>query len=190
MNPWTFLGYLIKKRKRPSRGHTRSETSQTFTYEDQMPKDNEKTKKEAKGMHWVYKLDPKTRNQSARTPEDLLVNLEEEYGVFDFDPCPPEPDFDGLEREWGKNNFVNPPFNNLKKWLGKAVQEWNEGEKQIIFLMPIRVHTDYFIDTVIPLIESQKVKCFIIRGGVKFRGYKLRAPFGCMYLVFPSSKPE
>ena len=46
------------------------------------------------------------------TPPDLYAKLAEEYGPFDFDPCPfPTPEgFNGLEIPWGRMSYVNPPF--------------------------------------------------------------------------------
>lgn len=49
------------------------------------------------------------------TPPALLEKLAEEFGPFDFDPCPhPLPEgFDGLACEWGRRNYVNPPFGSI-----------------------------------------------------------------------------
>ena len=45
------------------------------------------------------------------TPPDMMTDLNVEFN-FDFDPCPhPKPEgFDGLTVEWGRRNWVNPPF--------------------------------------------------------------------------------
>ena len=45
------------------------------------------------------------------TPPEVYTPLDQEFN-FDFDPCPyPLPEgFDGLTCEWGKSNYVNPPF--------------------------------------------------------------------------------
>ena len=80
------------------------------------------------------------------TPKDLMNKLNNKF-KFDFDPCPyPKPkNFDGLTNEWGKSNYVNPPFGSIihqgkKKgataWVRKAIAE-NEKGKDIVFVYPI-----------------------------------------------------
>lgn len=80
------------------------------------------------------------------TPPDLMKELQLEFN-FDFDPCPfPKPDnFDGLDCEWGKRNYVNPPFGSIihngKKvgptaWARKAIAEYGKGKK-VVFVYPI-----------------------------------------------------
>lgn len=80
------------------------------------------------------------------TPPDLYRQLDEEFR-FDFDPCPwPLPEgFDGLTCEWGKSNYVNPPFGSIihqgkKKgptaWVRKAIQERDKG-KLVVLVYPV-----------------------------------------------------
>lgn len=80
------------------------------------------------------------------TPPELYESLNAEFR-FDFDPCPyPLPDgFDGLTCEWGKRNYVNPPFGSImhqgrKKgptaWMRKAVEEWRKG-KLVVIVYPV-----------------------------------------------------
>ena len=80
------------------------------------------------------------------TPNDVMKELNDEFN-FDFDPCPyPKPDdFDGLTNEWGKSNYVNPPFGSIihegkKKgptaWVRKSIAE-NEKGKDVVFVFPI-----------------------------------------------------
>ena len=80
------------------------------------------------------------------TPENLMKELNDEF-KFDFDPCPyPKPeDFDGLTNEWGKSNYVNPPFGSIihegkKKgptaWGRKSIAEHEKG-KDVVFVYPI-----------------------------------------------------
>lgn len=80
------------------------------------------------------------------TPKPLMEQLQLEFN-FDFDPCPyPKPEgFDGLTCEWGKANYVNPPFgaimhNGSRKgqtaWARKAIMEYKKGKK-VVMVYPI-----------------------------------------------------
>jgi len=80
------------------------------------------------------------------TPKEVYDTLDKEF-KFDFDPCPhPKPEeFDGLECEWGKSNYVNPPFGSIihkgkKKgataWVRKAIEENKKGKK-VVLVYPI-----------------------------------------------------
>ena len=93
-----------------------------------------------------HKGNPKDGKHYWLTPKDLMKELNDEFN-FDFDPCPyPKPnDFDGLTNEWGKSNYVNPPFGSIihegkKKgataWVRKALEEYKKG-KDIVFLYPL-----------------------------------------------------
>jgi hypothetical protein len=79
-------------------------------------------------------------------PPRLMAKLQSEF-AFDFDPCPhPIPaGFDGLTCDWGKSNYVNPPFGSIihhgkKKgptaWAKKAIAEHAKG-KAVVFVYPI-----------------------------------------------------
>lgn len=81
------------------------------------------------------------------TPPDLYARLNAEFGPFDFDPCPNPKldDFDGLTCEWGKSNYVNPPFGSIlhqgkKKgptaWVRKAIVEQAKG-KRVVLVYPV-----------------------------------------------------
>jgi hypothetical protein len=80
------------------------------------------------------------------TPPELYAQLDAEFH-FDFDPCPyPLPaGFDGLTCEWGKRNYVNPPFGSImhegrKKgptaWVRKALEEHAKG-KLVVLVFPL-----------------------------------------------------
>lgn len=80
------------------------------------------------------------------TPPELYAQLDAEF-AFDFDPCPyPLPEgFDGLTCEWGRSNYVNPPFGSIvhqgkKKgptaWVRKAIEEHRKG-KTVVLVYPI-----------------------------------------------------
>ena len=76
------------------------------------------------------------------TPPSLYASLNAEFS-FTFDPCPfPKPDdFDGLTAEWGRSNYVNPPFGSIlhegkKKgptaWVRKALAEQAKGRSTVL----------------------------------------------------------
>lgn len=80
------------------------------------------------------------------TPPELYRELDDEFS-FDFDPCPyPLPDgFDGLTCEWGRSNYVNPPFGSIihegkKKgptaWVRKSLVERAKG-KLVVLVYPV-----------------------------------------------------
>lgn len=80
------------------------------------------------------------------TPMPLMEDLQKEF-QFDYDPCPyPLPEgYDGLEAEWGKSNYVNPPFGVVmhkgkKKgatgWARKCIEEYKKGKK-VVMVYPI-----------------------------------------------------
>lgn len=107
------------------------------------------------------------------TPSYIYDKLNEEFN-FDFDPCPLEygeitPEKDGLLKEWGKVNFVNPPYSkNLKpKFIHKAIEEKNKG-KIVVMLLPVSTSTKLFHDIILPNI-SQPIRFF--KGRIKFIGH-------------------
>lgn len=72
------------------------------------------------------------------TPPDMMIRLNDEFN-FDYDPCPhPRPEeYDGLEAEWGKRNWVNPPFTGgVSKWVKKSIAEQAKG-KLVVLILPI-----------------------------------------------------
>ena len=113
-----------------------------------------------------------------KTPKEVYQVLDAEFG-FDFDPCPSNPDFDGLRVYWGKRNFVNPPYGReIPKWIKKGFDEWKTG-KTVVFLIPSRTDTSYWHDYIMKADEIR-----FIRGRLKFSGSKNPAPFPSAIVVF------
>jgi hypothetical protein len=63
-----------------------------------------------------------------RTPPDL-------YPKDCFDPCPVNPQFDGLEIPWHGDVFCNPPYSQARYWIEKAIAE-RANCKSIVMLLP------------------------------------------------------
>ena len=82
---------------------------------------------------------PKSKTDKWKTPPEIYNKLNEEF-KFDFDPCPinwKEGDPDGLIIEWGKSNFVNPPYSNVSKWIKKGYEEFKKGKKVVMLINAI-----------------------------------------------------
>lgn len=120
-----------------------------------------------------------------QTPQDMLEELNKEFGEV-FDPCPANYDgsFDGLEIEWKKVNFVNPPYSKMKEWIAKCHEEWKKG-KTVILLIPPRTCTSYWHK----YIEGNAEVRFI-KGRVRFidgrnpTAKPKPAPFPSVWVIF------
>lgn len=117
-----------------------------------------------------------SKNDHVETPEDLYNSLNDEFH-FDFDPCPFKADFDGLQIDWGKSNYVNPPYSNIQSFMKKAVEEMKKGNLTV-FLIPLRMGSRYWERLVIPYASEVRP----IAGYIKFKGYEkirgLNIPIG------------
>jgi len=113
-----------------------------------------------------------------QTPDYIFQILNDEFD-FDFDPCPPDPQFDGLKISWGERNFVNPPYGRqIQYWLKKGYQEAQQG-KLVVFLIPSRTDTVWWHDYVMKADEIR-----FIRGRLKFKGAKNNAPFPSAIVIY------
>jgi hypothetical protein len=111
-----------------------------------------------------------------KTPKAVYEQLEQEFH-FDHDPCPVHPTVDGLTSEWGKVNFVNPPYGReLPKWIKKGYEEHLKG-KTVVFLIPSRTDTRWWHD------YCMKGEIRFIKGRLKFDDQKNSAPFPSAIVV-------
>ncbi len=118
-----------------------------------------------------------SERQNWKTPKAFYQALDAEFG-FDFDPCPPKPDFDGLAVEWGKVNYCNPPYKTAAKWLEKGYNEAQKG-KTVVFLIPSRTDTRYWHDFVM---KAKEIR--FIKGRLRFDEHKANAPFPSCVVIF------
>jgi phage N-6-adenine-methyltransferase len=118
--------------------------------------------------------------QDCKTPKEVYEQLDKEF-KFDFDPCPVNPNFDGLEIEWKKRVYVNPPYGNIPNWLQKAHSQMAKGNSEIIvFLLPVDTSTKWFHNYIFGQAEIR-----FIKGRLKFTQNK-PAPFASMIVIFRS----
>tara|TARA_R100001129_G_scaffold158378_1_gene122091 strand:+ start:244 stop:657 length:414 start_codon:yes stop_codon:yes gene_type:complete len=90
------------------------------------------------------KLFSSKKTDNWQTPKWLYEELNNEFD-FDFDPCPLNSTFDGLACKWGKRNFINPPYSNVKGFLQKAHEELENGNAEIcVFLTFANTDTRWF----------------------------------------------
>ena len=87
------------------------------------------------------------------TPPEIYEKLNNEFH-FDFDPCPyPKPEnFNGLDIEWGRMNYVNPPFRKIDgggfgptSFVHKAIEEYKKGKGSVI-LIPVQSYVNLLIE--------------------------------------------
>jgi hypothetical protein len=113
-----------------------------------------------------------------KTPKAVYQVLDAEFS-FDFDPCPPDPRFNGLEIEWGGANYVNPPYGRgIGAWIEKGYAEYLKG-KTVVFLIPSRTDTRWWHDY---CMKADEIR--FIKGRLKFDDQENSAPFPSAIVVF------
>lgn len=92
-----------------------------------------------------------------KTPPFLLRKLNDEFN-FDCDPCPWKNDitkWDGLSREWGRRNFVNPPYSiNLKTAFVRRAASCRIFGRLSVLLLPVSTSTNLFHTDIMPNITA------------------------------------
>tara|TARA_Y100000310_G_C20578842_1_gene761923 strand:+ start:578 stop:967 length:390 start_codon:yes stop_codon:yes gene_type:complete len=114
-----------------------------------------------------------SNRQDWRTPKHIIRQLTAEFGPL-FDPCPPDPTFDGLKIDWVSVSFVNPPFDKIALWCEKAFNECMKGVT-VYLLIPARTDTKYFHKWVLPMAKE-----------IRFYQGRLKFDDGLKGATFPS----
>ena len=123
------------------------------------------------------------------TPLNVYEELNQEFN-FDFDPCPyPLPDnFNGLTIDWGKSNYVNPPFGStqadptiklpdnlqgkkkgITSWVRKAIAEHKKGKK-VVLVYPLPKWLFMLIDAKAEIRNLKDIKWCSIEDGKPGKG--------------------
>ena len=124
---------------------------------------------------------------SVSTPPELYDALHLQYN-FDFDPCPLNEEWviDGLKVDWGKRNYVNPPYSrgNIQNWIQKAIAEAEKGNLSVM-LIPGRTCSNYWQELIFPNLTN-----ITFLNYVKFPGYKNHIPLAMVILEFDPEKKK
>lgn len=108
-----------------------------------------------------------------KTPDIFYQELDKEFN-FDFDPCPyseKEPLFNGLDCNWGKVNFVNPPYSRKLKeqFVLKGLTEKLKGNT-VVFLLPVSTSTKLFHNIILP--NAKEIR--FVKGRIAFCGFNTK----------------
>lgn len=115
---------------------------------------------------------PKSKSDVHLTPDNVFEIIEKQWGYKKlelFDPCPENPQWNGLEIAWKPLNFVNPPYTLLREFFERAVRE-TEFARKTIMLMPAKTDQDWFHDII-----NNNFEIKWIRKRLRFKNHKWSA---------------
>jgi site-specific DNA-methyltransferase (adenine-specific) len=100
------------------------------------------------------------------TPPEFYKSLNDEF-CFNFDPCPLNSTFDGLQIEWGERNFINPPYSrkNKEAFVIKAIEQSKKG-KLCVMVLPVSTSTKLFHEHIKP--NATEIR--FVKGRIRFHG--------------------
>jgi len=107
------------------------------------------------------------------TPKELYDKLNAEFN-FEYDPCPLFSPFDGLQFDWEKSNFINPPYSRKLKeaFVLKAIEESKKG-KLCVMLLPVSTSTKLFHQHILP--NAKEIR--FLEKRVKFLGTNTKGEY-------------
>jgi hypothetical protein len=105
-----------------------------------------------------------------------------------FDPCPIDPDEDGLEIDWESPAFVNPPYSEPGEWVEKAIRESRKGT-DVVMLLKCDPSTQWY-----RLLEEEGARFSFINSRLEFKnsenGKNDRAYFPSVLVFLEGGKKE
>lgn len=80
------------------------------------------------------------------TPDYIWRCINEFFVVPPFDPCPVEPQFDGLMVDWPNDVYINPPYSQelRRSFINKAMQQFTPG-RRFLWLMNFANNQDLWM---------------------------------------------
>ena len=97
-------------------------------------------------------------------PPEVYNPLAKEFD-FDFDPCPYPYKRDGIDLDWGRVNWVNPPFRKKDAmndhgptaFVRKAIEEQKKGKTSVLIL-PVQSYVNLLLEAGAELRPAGRVK--------------------------------
>jgi phage N-6-adenine-methyltransferase len=134
----------------------------------------------------------KSTNQEWETPDSIFVPLDEEFH-FTLDVAASNintkcskyfsEDRDGLYSPWqGEICWMNPPYNQVGKWIKKAYEEATQYGATVVCLVQSRTNTNWWHD------YCMKGEVRFIRGRPKFKGCVHGLPQPLAIVIFKRHK--
>lgn len=117
-----------------------------------------------------------TQNNDWETPEYIYTFIQNFFGISKtklYDPCPLHANFNGLTKEWGQYNYINPPYTRKEKeaFILKAYEEFQKG-KECIMLIPATTETKIFHNIIVPNCEI-----YFLYQRVRFKGINTKGEY-------------
>jgi hypothetical protein len=85
-----------------------------------------------------------------QTPLLILERVRKYLGAGYFDPCPADPEEDGLKMDWGEQRtgafstvFINPPYSQAPEWVRKGLKELASAPSVQCWLLNNNTETAY-----------------------------------------------
>ena len=126
----------------------------------------------------------KSSTDCVKTPNYILKYVRKTWGDF-FDPVPYRTDFDpnihpdALKIDWGRVNYINPPYSCAKPFFEKAYRLWRKDGTVSILLAKTTVLNTLYFEKVASFVELRVLNHCPI-----FPGYTRHARFGVALYIF------
>jgi len=128
-----------------------------------------------------------------QTPKKLYNELDKEFH-FTLDPCPVNPNFNGLHIKWSGSVFCNPPYSQVERWIKKGINEIMEGNVDtVVYLVYAKTDTKWYHNFIWnnPVLNWE---IRFIKGRVKFVNPETKvgssAPYPSMLLIWEKIKDK
>lgn len=118
-------------------------------------------------------------SDNVATPNWLMSYVLEQFPQITCDPCPLNPEEDGLAVDWDEWSFVNPPCSECQAWVEKAVLEASKGSYSVM-LIPATFNSVYWRESVLP--HSTEIRIFSCP--IRFDGQKKQVVTQMALVVF------